>query len=404
VRRTVVLLAEDVAGCRFPYRAVVRVARPLRLVELAVLAALVALALTEVTRAPDRTGPLAVHAAAVVVLGIAVAWRRTRPLGTTLLGAGAVLVQCAVGWAGSAAELVLFLVLVLHAGTHPDARARGGGLVALGTAFVAVLLRDPSAVTFAAALPSLVLFAAAATGGLALQHRAAAAASEVAAARLAQQDQERHAAQELARERTRLARELHDVVTHSLSVVVVQAGALRLESPPEQAERLAAIEGTARSALAEMRRLLGVLRGEPAGDLSPQPGLDQLPALVEPLRATGLEVAVDVTGRARPLPPGLDLAAYRVVQEAITNVLNHAAAQAVTVGLDWHCDRLVVTVTDDGVPAERSGSRDGGRGLLGLAERVALYGGSLRHGPVAGRGYELRAELPLQAAWDGSAA
>ena len=240
--------------------------------------------------------------------------------------------------------------------------------------------------------------------GLAVQHRAAVAAAEVAEARLAQEDQERQAAAELALERTRLARELHDVVTHSLSVVVVQAGALRLESPPEQAERLAAIEDTARSALAEMRRLLGVLRGEPAGDLSPQPGLDQLSALVEPLRATGLEVAVEVTGSPRPLPPGLGLAAYRVVQESVTNVLNHAAAHSVTVGLDWHCDRLVVTVTDDGVPADGPGGRDGGRGLLGLTERVALYGGSLRHGPGARRGYEVRAELPLQVARDGSAA
>ena len=111
--------------------------------------------------------------------------------------------------------------------------------MALGAAFVSVLLRDPSTVTFAAALPSLVLFAAAAAAGIAVQQRTAAAASEVAAAISARQDQERHAAQELALERTRIARELHDVVTHSLSVVVVQAGALRLDSPPEQAERLA---------------------------------------------------------------------------------------------------------------------------------------------------------------------
>jgi signal transduction histidine kinase len=381
----------------------VRVAPSRRLLELAVVAALVGIGLTEVTRAPDRTGPLAMHAAALVALGVAVAWRRVLPLLTTLTGAGTVAVQSAMGWAGSAAELVLFLFLVLHAGTHQDTRRRVGGLVALGTGYVAVLLRDPSTVTFAAALPSLVLFAAAAAVGSALHHRAAAAASEVAAARLAQNDQERQAAQQLAHERTRLARELHDVVTHSLSVVVVQAGALRLDSQPEQAERLAAIEGTARSALAEMRRLLGVLRGEPATDLSPQPGLDQLSALVEPLLATGLEVRVDVTGSARPLPPGLDLAAYRVVQESVTNVLNHSVAQAVTVALDWQPDRLVVTVRDDGAHADRSGGREGGRGLLGLAERVALYGGSLRHGPVGRRGYELRAELPLVAASDRSA-
>jgi signal transduction histidine kinase len=224
----------------------------------------------------------------------------------------------------------------------------------------------------------------------------------VSAARLAREEQERRAAENLAFERTRLARELHDVVTHSLSVVVVQAGALRLDSPPEQAERLATIEGTARSALAEMRRLLGVLRGEPAADLSPQPGLDQLSALVAPLRATGLQVAVNETGSARPLPPGLDLTAYRVVQEGVTNVLKHAEAQTVQVGLDWRDDGLLVTVRDDGVPVERPDGRDGGRGLPGLAERVALYGGVLRHGPVAGRGYELCVELPLLTASEGS--
>jgi len=297
---------------------------------------------------------------------------------------------------------VLFLVLVLHAGTHADARARAGGLVALGAGYAWVLLRDPGNVSFAAALPSLVLFGAAAAVGIGLQQRAATAASEVSAARLAREEQERRAAENLAFERTRLARELHDVVTHSLSVVVVQAGALRLDSPPEQAERLATIEGTARSALAEMRRLLGVLRGEPAADLSPQPGLDQLSALVAPLRATGLQVAVNETGSARPLPPGLDLTAYRVVQEGVTNVLKHAEAQTVQVGLDWRDDGLLVTVRDDGVPVERPDGRDGGRGLPGLAERVALYGGVLRHGPVAGRGYELCVELPLLTASEGS--
>jgi signal transduction histidine kinase len=384
-----------VAAHRFPYRAVVRVAPARRLVELAVVAALVGIGLTEVTRTPDRTGPLAVHAAALVALGVTVAWRRALPLLTTLAGAATVVVQYAVGWAGSAAELVLYLFLVLHAGTHPSARARAVGLGALGVGFSCVLLRDPSTVTFAAALPSLVLFGGAVAVGVALQHRAAAAAAEVAAARSAREEQEHRAAQELALERTRVARELHDVVTHSLSVVVVQAGALRLDAAPADAERLAAIEDTARCALTEMRRLLGVLRGESGTDLSPQPGLDQLSGLVAPLRATGLDVRVDGTGSARPLPPGLDLTAYRVVQEAATNVLNHAAASAVTVVLDWQPDRLVVTVRDDGAPPDRPGGGAGGRGLLGLAERVALYGGSLAHGPLAGRGYEVRAELPF---------
>ena len=373
-----------------------------RVIELAVVGALVSVGLTEVARAPDRSGPLAVHAASLVVLGVAVAWRRIQPLLATLTGAAAVLVQSAVGWAGSAAELVLFLLLVLHAGAHPNDRFRAGGLTALGVGYAAVLLRDPSTVTFAAALPSLVLFAAAAAGGMAMHRRAATATAELEAARLAREELAARSAQQLADERTRLARELHDVVTHSLSVVVVQAGALRLDSPPEHAERLAAIEGTARSALAEMRRLLGVLRGEPTAHLHPQPGLEQLPELAATLESTGVTARVDARGTARPLPPGLDLTAYRVVQEAVTNVLNHAAAREVRIVMDWQPDRLVVTVTDDGVPAGRQGSREGGRGLPGLAERVALYGGSLRHGPVPPQGYEVRAELPLVDALDRS--
>lgn len=374
-----------------------------RVIELAAVGALVGVGLTEVARAADRTGPLAVHAASLVVLGVAVAGRRIKPLLATLTGAAVVMVQSAVGWVGSAAELVLFLLLVLHAGAHPNDRLRAGGLTALGVGYVAVLLRDPSAVTLAAALPSLVLFAAAAAGGQALHRREAIASANLEAARLAREESEARGEQQLANERTRLARELHDVVTHSLSVVVVQAGALRLDSPPEHAERLAAIEGAARSALAEMRRLLGVLRGEPMAQLHPQPGLEQLPALAATLEATGVTALVDAKGTARPLPPGLDLTAYRVVQEAVTNVLNHAAAREVRISMDWQSDRLVVTVTDDGATAGRRVNREGGRGLPGLAERVALYGGSLRYGPVPPQGYEVRAELPLVDTLDRSA-
>ena len=380
-----------------------RVRQTRRVVELVVIAALVGIGLTEVAGASDRTGPPAAHVVALIVLGLVVALRRTQPLLVTLAGALTVAAQCALGWAGSAAELVLFLLLVLHAGTHPDDRWRAAGLGALGAAFVVVVLRDPSTVTFASALPSLVLFGAAAAGGVALHRRAAAAAADVAAARRARDEQEAQAARRLGHERTRLARELHDVVTHSLSVVVVQTGALRLDSPPEQAERLAAIEGTARSALAEMRRLLGVLRGEPAADLTPQPGLDQLADLFSSLRGAGLTATIDHRGPARRLPPGLDLTAYRVVQEAVTNVLNHAAARSAVITLDWQPDRLVLTVTDDGTPVDRSADSGGGRGLLGLAERISLYGGSLRHGPATPHGYQVRAELPLVDALDRAA-
>jgi signal transduction histidine kinase len=198
----------------------------------------------------------------------------------------------------------------------------------------------------------------------------------------------------LAQERTRIARELHDVVTHSLSVVVVQAGAARLDASPPQAQALTVIEETARSALVEMRRLLGILRGQDGEALHPQPGLEQLPDLLAQVRASGVAVHCQVEGDPRELPPGLALAAYRVLQEALTNTLTHGDAQAVQVGLRRSSDRLVLTVQDDGAP--RAGTCGSGHGLVGMRERVELYGGTLTAGRVdpAG-GWRVEAVIPL---------
>jgi signal transduction histidine kinase len=179
---------------------------------------------------------------------------------------------------------------------------------------------------------------------------------------------------------------------------------MRLEAPAGQAERLAALEDTARSALGEMRRLLGLLRGEGGSTLGPQPGVAQIPDLLHPLRVAGLDAALEVTGCSREIAPGLDLTAFRIVQEATTNVLTHAAAHRVVVGLDWQPDRLVLRVTDDGLPPVDDRRSGGGRGLLGIAERIALYGGVLRHGALPERGYQLCAELPLANAVDPASA
>jgi signal transduction histidine kinase len=130
----------------------------------------------------------------------------------------------------------------------------------------------------------------------------------------------------------------------------------------------------------------------------------QIPELLDRLRVAGLEAALEVTGGSREMAPGLDLTAFRIVQEATTNVLTHAAAHRVVVALDWQPDRLVLRVTDDGLPPVDEGRTGGGRGLLGLRERIALYGGVLRHGPLPERGYQLCAELPLASALDPSSA
>lgn len=355
-----------------------------RLAEGVAVLLLTSVAVGEVTTDPGRTGPMALHVSVVVLLGLALLVRRRLGATAPILGGAAVVAQCAVGFAASAGELVLYLLLVGTAAATRPPRGRALALAAVTGGFLAVLLADPGTETLRSALPGMVLFGAAAGAGTALRRRTA--ASEERA-----DDLERRAAQALADERSRIARELHDVITHSLSVVVVQAGAARLDAPPEQAAHLAAIEGTARSALEEMRRLLGVLRGTQDADLQPQPGLDQLPVLLEQVRRSGLHVDLRGDGDPQPLPPGLDLAAYRVVQEALTNVLRHARAGRAEVRLGWQPDLLVLAVTDDGSAAVGPP----GRGLLGMAERVALYGGSVTAEPGADGGFTVRAELPL---------
>jgi len=199
-------------------------------------------------------------------------------------------------------------------------------------------------------------------------------------------------------ERARIAGELHDVVTHNVSVMVVQAGAARsvLGSSPGEAEKaLLAVEASGRTAMTELRNLLGLLN--PSAEdvaLAPQPGLGELDALIGRVSAAGLPVQLQVSGTPHPLSPGADLAAYRVVQEALTNVLRHADRASAAVSVHWG-DRLFITVTDNGRGAD--GSRPG-RGLLGLRERVSLYGGELDAGPRPGGGWQVRAVMPTGAA------
>jgi signal transduction histidine kinase len=225
----------------------------------------------------------------------------------------------------------------------------------------------------------------------------------------------------LALERARIASELHDVVTHNVSVMVVQAGGARrvLDSSPADArEALLAIEDSGRNAMTELRHLLRLLAPDLASSdevLPPQPGLDLVPELVGGVRSAGLPVSLSVHGARRELPAGLDLAAFRVVQEALTNVLKHAPAASTTVRISYRDADLLIEVADDGAgraprdPASghgasgqgNSGQGSSGRGLLGLRERIAIYGGSLEAGPRPGGGWLVRATIPLEAASPG---
>jgi signal transduction histidine kinase len=198
-------------------------------------------------------------------------------------------------------------------------------------------------------------------------------------------------------ERARIARELHDVVAHHISMIVVEADTARLATPgmPESGrERLLSIRDTARGAMDEMRRLLGVLRDDAGESVehAPQPGLDRLAELIDSAREAGTPVRLIVQGRVVPLSPGVDLTAYRIVQEALTNVRRHAPGASVDVELGYTADALHLRVQDDG-PGAANG--DGGHGLLGMRERVAIVGGSLRTGRAEGGGFAVEVELPI---------
>jgi len=221
-------------------------------------------------------------------------------------------------------------------------------------------------------------------------------------ARALQAEQSRELASDLAvaDERTRIARELHDVIAHTVSVVVVQAGAGRrvaARDPAGAEAALTSIESIGREALSDLRRMVGVLRDSPDEDLTPQPTLADVPGLVDRLAAAGLPVTLRFEGQQRTLPSGIGLTAYRIVQEALTNVLRHAGAvRAVDVRIGQSGDAVTVTVTDDG----RGPRADGvpGSGLVGMRERVGLYNGDLEAGGRPGGGYRVRATLPVAAA------
>ncbi|MFD7591807.1 sensor histidine kinase [Kitasatospora sp. NPDC059812] len=208
-------------------------------------------------------------------------------------------------------------------------------------------------------------------------------------------------------ERARIARELHDVVTHNVSMMTIQAGAARkiLDTAPDKArEAMAAVEAGGRAAMTELRQVMGLLTidsetgDDPAAtaDLSPQPGLGRLDALVDGVRRAGLPVELTVTGERRAVPPGVELAAYRVVQEALTNTVKHAGGADAAVTVEYAPGHLRVEVTDTGGRTTGAAATGNGRGLIGLRERLAVYGGTLHTGPRPRGGYRVKALIPLE--------
>jgi signal transduction histidine kinase len=339
--------------------------------------------------------PRAVTAPLALFWTLALLLRKRFPLGApvgvfVVLAAEAV----AVGDVVTDAYMTGFTILAAFAavGAHPDLRsALIGGIVGYGS--VAVILVDDR--THLSSVLS-VIGASAVSWAIARAFVDRGRRAEHLAERADRL--ERSHAEAVAGERATIARELHDVIAHSVSVMTVQAGAARVlldEDPTRARESLVAVEETGRQALGEMRRLLGILRGhEYDTRLAPQPGIADIDALVEQVRAAGLPVDVRVDGEPRPLPPGVDLAAYRVVQEALTNALKHAGAARAEVSIRYGPAALELAVTNDG-RVRRNGRV--GHGLVGMRERVALYGGDFEAGPRREGGYAVRASLPMDA-------
>jgi signal transduction histidine kinase len=348
-------------------------------------------------RAPRTTPWLVVPAAAMLALPLLGRrrWRFGAPVSVWLLGAAFSFVDgrliefsAGITTAGMAASFLL--------GNVRDAvQGRIGLAVVLSSAAI-IVYNDPNhAAGDFLVLPAL--FGIAWLAGFALRGRAAQA--EAADERASHAEREREAAARIAvaEERARIARELHDIVAHAVSVIVLQVGAVRHNLPAtmgEDKDALQGVEQTGRTALAEMRHLLGAMR--PDGDdldLAPQPGLDSLDPLLDQFRRAGLPVRLNVDGEPFPLPRTLDLSAYRIVQEGLTNALKHAHANHADVVVRYGSDQLQIDVRDDG---RGSSTSDGlGHGLVGVRERVKIYGGEMTAGAAAGGGFILSTRLPL---------
>jgi signal transduction histidine kinase len=358
------------------------------------LAAALALMVEQDTLTNDWIrGPHGLYVTAGLAMTVPLAWRRRRPLAVAVIVFGALIVQdLAVGSSARTpdTQLVAWIVAAYSVAANCDRRGAAVGVaLSLGATAGWIGLDD-------ILLPLAVIGGAFVAGRLV---RGRQVLIGQLAARTAELEGEReaHARAAAAAERVRIARELHDVVAHSISVMGVQAGGVRRLLGPdqeEQREALLSVEKTGRQALAEMRRMLGILRrSDDELAHAPPPTMAALNELVDQLREAGLPVELRVEGDPVSLSPGMDVSAYRIVQEALTNTLKHAGPAEATVVVRYRKRDLELDVTDDGRGAAHNGG--GGHGLIGMRERVAIFGGELETESERGRGYAVRVRLPL---------
>jgi signal transduction histidine kinase len=366
----------------------------------AVLAAgISALTVVELATNDWLTGPRLAITAFSLVSTIAIAWRRRAPLTVALVVAGTLALQVTVVPTPHppSAPFVAWVIAVFSVSAYePWWRALLGG-TAIIVAIDVWNATTPQDGSNSGVFLTLIVLGFWIAGRVLRSRNLLALALEERTKELEVEREER-ARLAVAEERSRIARELHDVIAHTLSVIVVQAGAERLVQPPGSGrDTLESIERTSRESLAEMGRLLGMLRtdGSPA-DLAPQPSLDRLDDLLTGIRAAGVEANVEVIGTPRSIHASLDVSAFRIVQEAITNSIKHGRATQIDVRIRWTANLLSIEVADDGRGTE-SATRPG-YGLIGLRERVALFHGALVTGPSDLGGFLLTATLPTSAA------
>lgn len=354
-----------------------------RLFDAALALGLTAWAIAELPNLSEHTSK-----PGLLVMTVAIAWRRRWPLAVLVVVVGCLAAEGdGDGGLPEIAALIIaaysaalyssrrLIVLLVVAGAASLAAAAGGGLPV-----------SPRALPFLVLGPVWL-------AGAALRRRELRAGALADRASLLEREQE----VALARQRARIARELHDVVTHGVSVMVLQTGAARqiLRKDPVGAEELLrSAESGGRSALDELRRLLGLLSSDEGAPLGPTPGVSQIPELLERVREAGLPVELAIEGTARSLPAGVDLAAYRIVQEALTNALKHAHHAPTRVVIRYGEAALGLEVVDQGPPVVEVANPHG-RGLVGMRERVAIYGGTVEAKPETARGYAVRVRLPF---------
>jgi signal transduction histidine kinase len=358
-----------------------------RVVDAALAVALTAWALAE---------PGAFHdpgqAVVLLAMPIAIAWRRRAPVAVLVVEVAGVV---ALPNRLDLPQAVAVLIAAYSAVFYSDRRLVVAALLVAASAWA---LAFGGTVRIPNGLVPLLLIAPVWLGAAAIRRREQRA--EASADRADRLEREREAA--LRAERARIARELHDVVTHSVSVMVLQTGAARqIMGMDEQRSRdlLESVEASGRSALDELRRLLDVLADQDGDDapLSPQPGVTEIASLIAQVRQAGIAVELCVEGQPREVPGGVAIAAFRIVQEALTNVLKHAGGAPSRVVLRWADAAIELEILDDGSP-DGVGARDApaGRGIIGMRERAAMYGGTLDAHPGPDRGYVVRARIPLE--------